>query len=160
MCIRDSSNWHKISWINCLFFYFSVVRTLKKRGLPRKFARFALFRQIKKSSFNLMCVLDKILISTCIWISEPTLKKLAFSGHVLYVTAARRDQKRILNLRNVFKYLVDYMLKLESEYREHHLAGRDVQNTVKCHSSPFAYRGLFDGWLWAEQAKTSFLNST
>ena len=29
-----------------------------KRGFPRKFARFALFRQIKKRSFNLLCVLD------------------------------------------------------------------------------------------------------
>ena len=29
-----------------------------KRGLPRKFARFVLFRFIKKRSFNLLCVLD------------------------------------------------------------------------------------------------------
>ena len=26
-----TSNWHKISWINCLFFCFHVVRSLKKR---------------------------------------------------------------------------------------------------------------------------------
>ena len=29
-----------------------------KRGLPWKFARFVLFRLIKKRSFNLLCVLD------------------------------------------------------------------------------------------------------
>ena len=29
-----------------------------KRGLLRKFARFVLFRSIKKRSFNLLCVLD------------------------------------------------------------------------------------------------------
>ena len=29
-----------------------------KRGLPRRFARFVLFRQTKKRSFNLLCVLD------------------------------------------------------------------------------------------------------
>ena len=29
-----------------------------KRGLPRKFARFVLFRLIKKRSFQLECVLD------------------------------------------------------------------------------------------------------
>ena len=29
-----------------------------KRGLPRQFARFVLFRLIKKHSFNLLCVLD------------------------------------------------------------------------------------------------------
>ena len=31
---------------------------LEKRGLPRKFARFVLFRLIEKRSFNLLCVLD------------------------------------------------------------------------------------------------------
>ena len=30
-----------------------------KRGLPRKFARFAPFRPIEKRSFNLLCVLDR-----------------------------------------------------------------------------------------------------
>ena len=32
-----------------------------KRGLPRKFARFVLFRLIKKRSFNLLCVLELFL---------------------------------------------------------------------------------------------------
>ena len=40
-----------------------VVRSLK-RGFPRKFARFVLFRLIKKRSFNLLCVLD--LFSACV----------------------------------------------------------------------------------------------
>ena len=31
----------------------------RKRGFPRKFARFVLFRPIKKHSFNLFCVLTK-----------------------------------------------------------------------------------------------------
>ena len=29
-----TSNWHKISWINCLFFCFYVVRSLKERTSP------------------------------------------------------------------------------------------------------------------------------
>ena len=49
-------NWHKISWI-IFFFWFYVVRSLKKRT-SRKFAHFVLFRPIKKRSFYLLCVLD------------------------------------------------------------------------------------------------------
>ena len=51
------SNWHKISWINCLFFFF-MLYVAWKRGPPLKFARFVLFRPIIKRSFNLLCVLD------------------------------------------------------------------------------------------------------
>ena len=40
------------------FFLFYVVRSLKKRGLPRRFACFVLFYPVKKRSFNLLCVLD------------------------------------------------------------------------------------------------------
>ena len=39
-----------------LFFCFHVVHT--KRGLPKKFACFALFHPVKKRSLNLLCVLD------------------------------------------------------------------------------------------------------
>ena len=41
---------HKMSGIDCWFFRFNVVRTWK-RGLPRKFARFVLFRPAKKTFF-------------------------------------------------------------------------------------------------------------
>ena len=47
---------HKISSINCFSFFMLYVAC--KRGLPRKFSRFVLFRPIKKRSFNLLCVLD------------------------------------------------------------------------------------------------------
>ena len=56
-----TSKWHKISWIICLFFcccFFVCVCIAWKRALPRKCARFVLFRPIKKRSFNLSCVLD------------------------------------------------------------------------------------------------------
>ena len=72
-----TSNWHKISWINCLllffllfFFFFCffvfvfvfvfVLYVAWKRGLPRKCPRFVLFRQIKKRSLSLLCVLDQV----------------------------------------------------------------------------------------------------
>ena len=48
-------NWHKISWISCLFFCLYVAW---KTGFPRKFARFVPFRPIKKQAFNLLCILD------------------------------------------------------------------------------------------------------
>ena len=37
-----------------------------KRGLPRKFARFFLFRLIKKRSFNLLCVLGSLLLASAL----------------------------------------------------------------------------------------------
>ena len=62
VCQPPTSNWHKTSWINCSFvlcFFLSVfmLYVARKRELPRKFARFVLFRPIKKRSFNLLCVL-------------------------------------------------------------------------------------------------------
>ena len=52
-----TSNWHKICWIDCLFFCFYVVSSLKKRT-TWKCARFVLFRPIKKRSSNLLSVSD------------------------------------------------------------------------------------------------------
>ena len=60
-----ASNWHKVSWINRLFFccicthvYTYILYVAWKRRLPRKCARFVPFRPIQKRSFNLLCVLD------------------------------------------------------------------------------------------------------
>ena len=53
----------------CLFFVLFLYIT-RKRGLPRKCARFVLFRLIKKRSFNLLCVLDLISDLNC---NIPTL---------------------------------------------------------------------------------------
>ena len=50
------SNWHMIDWIVCFSIFMLYVAW--KRGLPRKLARFVLFRPVKKHSFNLLCVLD------------------------------------------------------------------------------------------------------
>ena len=41
-----------------LIVFFFMLYVAWKRGLPRKFARFFLFRPIKKRSFNLVCDLD------------------------------------------------------------------------------------------------------
>ena len=51
-------NWHEISWIDCLFFCCCCcfLYVVWEWGLPRKFARFILFRLIKKRSFkSLVC---------------------------------------------------------------------------------------------------------
>ena len=53
-----TSNWHKINWILCFSVFMFYIAW--KRGLPRKLARFVLFRPIKKHSFNLLCVLDLV----------------------------------------------------------------------------------------------------
>ena len=76
-----ASNWHKISWINCLvvllfffvcfffcvcvcvcvcvcYFFYFFMYVAWKRALPRKFARFVLFRLSRKRSSNLLCVLN------------------------------------------------------------------------------------------------------
>ena len=54
-----TSNWHEVRWINWVFFssVFLLYVACKTR-LPRKCARFVLFRPIKKCPFNLLCVLD------------------------------------------------------------------------------------------------------
>ena len=57
-CQPPTSNWHKISWINYLLFSVFLLYVTWKGGPPRKFARFVLFRPIKKRSFKLLCVLD------------------------------------------------------------------------------------------------------
>ena len=51
-----ASSWHKIGQSIVCFSVFMLYVAWK--GLPRKFARFVLFRPIKKRSFNLLCVLD------------------------------------------------------------------------------------------------------
>ena len=51
-----TSNWHKMCWTNCFSVF--MLQIAWKRLLPRKVARFVLFRPIKKRSFNLLCVLD------------------------------------------------------------------------------------------------------
>ena len=43
--------------LNCLFYVF-MLYVAWKRGLPRKLARFVLFRPVKKRSCNFLCVLD------------------------------------------------------------------------------------------------------
>ena len=53
----QASNWHKISWISCLFFCFMFYIALK-RELPWKFACFVLFIQLK----------SVLLISRLFWI--------------------------------------------------------------------------------------------
>ena len=59
-CQPPTSNGHKISWTNCLFFFLSffILDVAWKRGLPRKCARFVLFRSVKKRSFILLCAFD------------------------------------------------------------------------------------------------------
>ena len=52
-----TSSWHKISWTNCLFFCFVVVRSLRKRT-SSNICMFFPVSSIKKRSFNLLCVLD------------------------------------------------------------------------------------------------------
>ena len=52
-------NWHKISWIFSSSVFLMYVAW--KRGLPRKCARFVLFRPIKKSVLLTSCVFWKIL---------------------------------------------------------------------------------------------------
>ena len=54
-CQPPTSNWHKISWNNCLFSVF-MLYVAWKRGLPRKFTRFVLFCPINKSVFLISCV--------------------------------------------------------------------------------------------------------
>ena len=50
-----ASNWHKINWIDCLFFCFYLVRSLKKRT-SSKICTFCPVSSIKKRSFNLLCI--------------------------------------------------------------------------------------------------------
>ena len=45
-----------VELIVCIYVFLLYVAW--KRGLPRKFARFVLFRPIKRRSFNLLCALD------------------------------------------------------------------------------------------------------
>ena len=54
--IRRQMKSHLFSQIVCFSVFMLYVAW--KRGLPRKFARFVLFRLIKKRPFNLLCVLD------------------------------------------------------------------------------------------------------
>ena len=54
-----TSNWHKISWIDCLFFCFYVVHSLKKRTS----SKMCMFCPVKKHSFNLLCVLDQCIVN-------------------------------------------------------------------------------------------------
>ena len=56
VCQPPTSNWHKIRLIHCFSVFLLYVAW--KRGLPRKFARFVLFRPVKKRSFNPLRVLD------------------------------------------------------------------------------------------------------
>ena len=58
LCQPPTSYWHKVSWINCLWFCFFMLYIAWKRGLSWKFAHFVLFDPIKKHSFNLLCVWD------------------------------------------------------------------------------------------------------
>ena len=55
-CSEAGSFCHKVSWI--VWFSVFLLYVAWKRRFPRKFARFVLFRPIKKRSFNLLCVLD------------------------------------------------------------------------------------------------------
>ena len=55
-----------------------------KRGLPRKFARFVLFRLINKRSFNLLCVLDLFFSER--W--QSTLFQIFNCGHLVTVVAS------------------------------------------------------------------------
>ena len=59
-----------------------------KRGLPRKFARFVLFRPIEKRSFNLLCVLDILL-----QISLKTHKRLNTRTHI-HTNKQRKKHKK------------------------------------------------------------------
>ena len=52
------ASWHLTDKDKLVWLFSVVLYVAWKRGLPRKFARFVLFRLIKKSSFNLLCVLD------------------------------------------------------------------------------------------------------
>ena len=54
----DPSNWHKISWINCLFFCFYVVRSSKKRTS----SKMCTFRPVSSNSKSVL------LISRVFWI--------------------------------------------------------------------------------------------
>ena len=70
-----TSNWLKLSWINCLVFLgFFMLYVAWKRGLPRNFARFVLLCPIKKRSFNLLCVFD--LCDVYLWKSQTTVYAL------------------------------------------------------------------------------------
>ena len=55
-CQPSTFNWNKISRIVFSAFMLNVAW---KRRLPRNFARFVLFRPIKKRPFNPLCVLDR-----------------------------------------------------------------------------------------------------
>ena len=53
----------KLNWL----FVFLLLYLAWKRGLPRKFARFVLFRLLKKRSFSLLCVLDLLWLVGLVW---------------------------------------------------------------------------------------------
>ena len=52
------ASWHLTDKDKLVSLFSVLLYVAWKRGLPKKIARFVLFRLIKKHSFNLLCVLD------------------------------------------------------------------------------------------------------
>ena len=86
--------------LNCLLFSVVVVGVLLlffmlyvdwKRGLPRKFAHFVLFRPIKKRSFNLLCVLNQRKEAGTKWTLFPLRGRSALTGR-----SHSKDQRFVL----------------------------------------------------------------
>ena len=72
-----------------------------KRELPRKFARFVLFRPIKKRYFNLLCVLD--LSKNLSTISAADRFTINLGAVVLWVIKAQHSWSQMVNTNLLFR---------------------------------------------------------
>ena len=85
-----------VDFIVCFLFFWLYVAW--ERGLPRKFARFVLFRLIKKRSFNLLCVLD--------------LNKPSLLVYTIVIIIIKKKQGPVLNFIRLFFKQIDLSIRV------------------------------------------------